>query len=46
MLVAQIHATPTKSRPDLTPAPYGIDNAVEGGQWYVMKVSNWEKIYS
>jgi secreted PhoX family phosphatase len=46
MLVAQIHASPTKSRPDLTPAPYGLDNAVEGGQWYVMKVSNWEQIYS
>ncbi|NBQ35843.1 MAG: hypothetical protein EBU16_04970, partial [Actinobacteria bacterium] len=46
MLVAQVHTTPTKSRPDLTPAPFGIDNAVEGGQWYVMKVSNWEQIYS
>ena len=46
MLVAQIHATPTKSRPDLKPTPYGIDNAVEGGQWYVMKVDSWTGIYS
>jgi len=46
MMVAQIHATPAKSRPDLSPAPANIANAVEGGQWYVMKVANWELIYS
>ena len=46
MLVAQIHATPAKSRPDLSPTPFGIENAVEGGQWYVMKVNNWTGIYS
>jgi len=46
MMVAQIHATPAKSRPDLNPAPADIANAVEGGQWYVMKVSDWSDIYS
>ncbi len=46
MMVAQIHATPAKSRPDLNPAPANIANAVEGGQWYVMKVSDWSGIYS
>jgi len=46
MLNAQIHATPTKSRPDLDPKPANIDDAVEGGQWYVMKVSSWSGIYS
>ncbi len=46
MLVAQIHATTSKSRPDLSPAPFGIDDAIEGGQWYVMKVNNWSGIYS
>ena len=46
MMVAQIHATPAKSRPDLTPAPADIANAIEGGQWYVMKVSDWSGIYS
>jgi hypothetical protein len=45
MLVAQIHASPTKSRPDLSPAPAGLDNAVEGGQWYLMKVDDWSRIY-
>jgi hypothetical protein len=46
MLVAQIHASPTKSRPDLNPKPSDLDNAVEGGQWYVMKVNSWSGIYS
>jgi len=46
MLVAQVHASPAKSRPDLSPTPFGLENAVEGGQWYVMKVNNWTGIYS
>ena len=45
MMVAQIHATPAKSRPDLTPAPADIANAIEGGQWYVMKVNDWSSVY-
>lgn len=46
MLVAQVHATPAKSRPDLPADTYGLANAVEGGQWYVMKINNWSDIYS
>ena len=46
MLVAQVHATTSKSRPDLVPTPFGTDNAIEGGQWYVMKVNSWSGIYS
>lgn len=46
MLNAQIHASPTKSRPDLNPKPANLDDAVEGGQWYVMKVNSWSGIYS
>ena len=45
MMVAQIHATPAKSRPDLTPTPADIANAIEGGQWYVMKVNDWSSVY-
>ena len=45
MLVAQIHATPAKARPDLNPAPATIANAIEGGQWYVMKIDDWSSIY-
>lgn len=45
MMVAQIHATPAKSRPDLNPAPASIAAAVEGGQWYVMKINDWSSVY-
>ena len=45
MLVAQVHATPAKARPDLNPAPANIANAIEGGQWYVMKIDDWSSIY-
>ena len=45
LMVAQIHATPAKARPDLDPSPVGIANAVEGGQWYVMKINDWSSIY-
>ena len=45
MLVAQIHANLTKSRPDLTAAEIN-ESANEGGQWYVMKINNWGDVYS
>lgn len=45
MMVAQVHATPAKSRPDLVSPPVNLANAVEGGQWYIMKVSDWSTIY-
>jgi hypothetical protein len=46
MLVAQVHASPAKSRPDLPDATFELADAVEGGQWYVMKVNSWAGIYS
>ena len=46
MLVAQVHATPAKSRPDLPADRFDLAKAVEGGQWYVMKVNSWAGIYS
>jgi hypothetical protein len=46
MLVAQIHASPAKSRPDLPADTFELANAIEGGQWYVMKVTSWAGIYS
>jgi hypothetical protein len=45
MLVAQVHATVEKSRPDLT-AGQVKSQANEGGQWYLMKVNDWSAIYS
>ena len=45
MFVAQVHATTAKSRPDLTTVPGDIANAIEGGQWYLMKVADWSSIY-
>jgi secreted PhoX family phosphatase len=44
MMVAQVHATPNKSRPDVD-ATKDLSYAVEGGQWYVMKVNNWGDVY-
>lgn len=46
MYVAQIHATPVKARPDLDPATSWLPLAVEGGQWYVMKVADWNSIFN
>lgn len=46
MFVAQIHSTPAKARPDLDPASSWLPLAVEGGQWYVMKVTDWNSIYT
>ena len=45
MFVAQIHATPAKSRPELDPADATLAKAVEGGQWYIMKITNWADVY-
>jgi secreted PhoX family phosphatase len=44
ILNAQIHATIAKARPDLTDAT-SIANAIEGGQVYLLTVSDWTKIY-
>jgi hypothetical protein len=45
MFVAQVHATPAKSRPDLDPADATLAKAVEGGQWYILKITNWADVY-
>lgn len=44
--VAQIHASTVKARPDLDSATATwLPQAVEGGQWYVMKIDNWGSVY-
>lgn len=46
LYVAQIHASPAKSRPDLdTTTATWLPQAVEGGQWYIMKIDNWSSVY-
>ena len=46
LYVAQIHASPAKSRPDLdTTTATWLPQAVEGGQWYIMKIENWSSIF-
>ena len=45
MFVAQIHATPAKARPDLDPADATLAKAIEGGQWYILKITNWTDVY-
>ena len=45
MFVAQVHATPAKARPDLDPADATLAKAVEGGQWYILKIANWTDVY-
>jgi hypothetical protein len=44
LLDAQVHATIAASRPDITNAD-SIKTAVEGGQVYLLTVSDWSKIY-
>ncbi len=45
LIVAQIHANQSKSRPDLS-ADKINDGAVEGGQWYIMKIEDWDQVYN
>ena len=45
MYVAQIHATPAKSRPDMAADDATLARAIEGGQWYIMKITNWTDVY-
>ncbi|MBU3693117.1 MAG: DUF839 domain-containing protein [Candidatus Nanopelagicaceae bacterium] len=46
MYVAQIHSPTAKARPDLDPTSSWLASAVEGGQWYVMKVQEWNLVYN
>ena len=46
---AQIHATPTASRPDLAgnaAAAAGLALTVEGGQVYLLTIPNWDAVYA
>lgn len=46
---AQIHATPTASRPDLagnTSAAAALALTVEGGQVYLLTIPNWDAVYA
>jgi hypothetical protein len=46
---AQIHATPTASRPDLagnTAAAAALAKTVEGGQVYLLTIPNWDAVYA
>jgi hypothetical protein len=47
MFNAQVHAPAAKARMDITDATAvaNLATAIEGGQWYVMKVTNWKKVY-
>lgn len=44
ILDAQVHSTIAKARPDLTSAD-SIAAAIEGGQVYLLTISDWTKIY-
>ena len=45
MYVAQIHATPAKARPDMAADDATLAKAVEGVQWYILKITNWTDVY-
>jgi secreted PhoX family phosphatase len=45
MYVAQVHATPAKARPDMDATDATLAKAVEGGQWYILKITNWADVY-
>ena len=47
MFNAQVHAPAAKARMDITDATAvaNLATAIEGGQWYVMKVTDWKKVY-
>lgn len=43
---AQVHATTSKSRLEPTPIAELDKAAIEGGQYYLLKISDWNKIFS
>lgn len=45
MYVAQIHGPIAKARPDVAADDLTLPKAVEGGQWYIMQISDWSNIY-
>ncbi len=46
ILNAQIHATPALARPDVADAATKLASMIEGGQLYLLEVSDWSAIYN
>ena len=46
MYVAQIHGPIAKARPDVAEGDLTLPKAIEGGQWYIMQISDWEAVYA
>jgi hypothetical protein len=46
ILNAQIHATPALSRPDVADAATSLASIIEGGQVYLLEITNWNTIYN
>ncbi|MEY4558522.1 MAG: hypothetical protein RL024_680 [Actinomycetota bacterium] len=46
ILNAQIHATPATARPDVADAATKLASIIEGGQLYLLEVSDWAAIYN
>jgi hypothetical protein len=46
MYVAQIHGPIAKARPDVAEGDLSLPKAIEGGQWYIMQISDWAAVYS
>lgn len=46
MYVAQIHGPIAKARPDVAVGDLTLPKAIEGGQWYIMQISDWSAVYT
>ena len=46
ILNAQVHANPATSRPDVADAATRLANIIEGGQLYLLEVTDWAAIYN
>lgn len=45
MYVAQIHGPIAKARPDVAADDLTLPKAIEGGQWYIMQILDWNAVY-
>lgn len=46
MYVAQVHGPIAKARPDVAADDPTLPKAIEGGQWYIMQISDWSAVYT